>query len=556
MGQRPGQPGGAEGSGQSGSGQGQGQGEGAGEGGQGGSQGGQPGKGMGQGGGQPQPGGQKGMGQRPGQPGGAEGSGEMGGGMPSPGEMKELMDQMQEMLNQAKGQGGAPGGQEAIQQMLDELTSMQESLQSGASPQELAKQMSEVMQKMSEMMGGEEGGESGQEGQEQGQQGESGGESGQESSGEGSDQSGGESGEQSHDQFQKGGKTHEGAVEGMFSKPNEELLKQLRQAEAMVGSKFSTKDESGNFTAKDISGAVGETLKSQMSQAEQTNTHQLETLEELKRQQETKMEAMYREMSGLDGEALRVYMDYMESTKEFINDLTDFFVDKFKLDKEYLYERNQRRGARLQRGFTQNILGQKQSHMVINPRSFERKRPPEKPQFAWTLIIDNSGSCSGEIIEQEKKLAVALVEVAKGLDIPLEIVTFGGPNQFTFLKTFEQNIAGEDLQKVVLLNADQGTPDVVTLDAACTSMEKFVNKFKRSYNFVYFMTDGQSGSGSIQKVIKKYKKNMVITGIGMAGAAKTIAQTWGRNAVEVPEVKKLSDAFIRKVEDQIDQTFD
>ena len=484
-----------------------------------------------------------------------EGSGEMGGGMPSPGEMRELMDQMQEMLHQAKGQGGASGGQEAIQQMLDELASMQESLQSGASPQELAKQMSEAMQKMSEMMGGEEG-EPGQEGQEQGQQGESGGESDKESSGEGSDKSEGESGEQSHDQFQKGGKRHEGAVEGMFSKPNEELLRQLRQAEAMVGSKFSTKDESGNFTAKDISDAVGETLKSQMSQAEQTNARQLETLEELKRQQEAKMEAMYREMSGLDGEALRVYMDYMESTKEFINDLTQFFIDKFKLDREYLRERYQRRGARLQRGFTQNILGQKESHMVINPRSFERKRLPAKPQFAWSLIIDNSGSCSGEIIEQEKTLAVALVEVAKSLDIPLEVVTFGGPDQFTFLKTFEQNIAGEDLQKVILLNADQGTPDVVTLDAACTSMEKFANKFKRSYNFVYFMTDGQSGEGSIQEVIKKHKKDMVITGIGMAGAAQTIAQTWGRNAVEVPEVKKLSDAFIRKVEDQIDQTFD
>ena len=268
------------------------------------------------------------------------------------------------------------------------------------------------------------------------------------------------------------------------------------------------------------------------------------------------MEAMYREMSGLDGEALRVYVDYMESTKDFIGDLTEFFVDKFKLDKEYLRERNQRRGARLQRGFTQNILGEKGGNVVINPRSFERKRPPEKPQFAWTLVIDNSGSCSGEIIEQEKMLAVALVEVAKTLDIPLEIVTFGGPDQFTFLKGFEQDISGDDLQKMVLLHADQGTPDVVTLDAACTSMGKFTDKFRRSYNFVYFMTDGQSGEGSIQKVIKRHKKDMVITGIGMAGAAQTIAQTWGKNAVEVPDVKKLSDSFIRKVEDQIDSTFD
>lgn len=533
-------------------GQGRGQGEGTGEGGQGESQdAGQPGtgKGTGRGAGQGgQPGGQGGqMGQGAGEPGGFE----SGGGMPSAQEMQELMNQMQDMLNQAKGQGGAPGGQEAIQQMLDKLAQMQEGLQSGASPQELAQQMSQAMQEMSEMMGGEEGmggesGQGGQQGQEQG---------GQESSGEGSEQ-GGESGEQSHEQFQKGGKTHEGAIEGLFSKPNEELLKQLRQAEALVGSKFSTKDESGNFAAKDLSSSIAESIKSQMTQTEQVHARQLETLEELKRQQEAKMEAMYREMSGLDGEALRVYVDYMESTKEFIGDLTQFFIEKFKLDREYLRERYQRRGARLQRGFTQNILGQKESHMVINPRSFERKRPPAKPQFAWSLIIDNSGSCSGEIIEQEKKLAVALVEVAKTLDIPLEVVTFGGKDQFTFLKTFEQDIRGDDLQKVVLLHADQGTPDVVTLDAACTSMEKFTDKFKRSYNFVYFMTDGQSGEGSIQKVIKKHKKDMVITGIGMAGAAQTIAQTWGKNAVEVPDVKRLSDAFIRKVEDQIDQTFD
>ncbi|PIR06238.1 MAG: hypothetical protein COV55_04625 [Candidatus Komeilibacteria bacterium CG11_big_fil_rev_8_21_14_0_20_36_20] len=514
------------------SGQGEGQGEGAGEGGS-------------QGGGQP--GGEMGGGE-----GGEPGGSESGGGMPSAGEMQEMLSQMQDMLNQVKEQGGAPGaGQEAVDQLLEKLDQMQQSLEDGGSLQDMAGQMQDAMQKMSEMMGGMEGGEPGQgEGQ-----GEGSGESG-ESSGEGSGESTGESGEQSHGQFQKGGQTNEKAVEGMFSKPNEELLKQLRQAEEMVGSKFTTQDESGNLVAKDMSQSMGENLKAETSQLTQAQAKQMETLEELKRQQQSKMEAMYREMSGLDGEALRVYVDYMESTKDFINDLKDFFIEKFKLDKEYLRERNQRRGARLQRGFTQNILGQKEGRTVISPRSFERKRPLEKPQLAWTLVIDNSGSCGGEIIEQEKKLAVALVEVAKELDIPLEIVTFGGPDQFTFLKGFEQDISGDDLQKMVLLNADQGTPDVITLEAACTSMGKFTDKFKRSYNFVYFMTDGQSGEGSIQEVIKRHKKDMVITGIGMAGAAQTIAQTWGKNAVEVPDVKRLSDAFIRKVEDQIDSIFD
>lgn len=501
-------------------------------------------------------GGSQGGGQSGGEMGGGEGGepggSESDGGMPSASEMQEMLSQMQDMLNQVKEQGGAPGaGQEVIDQLLEKLNQMQQSLESGGSPQDMAGQMQDAMQQLSEMMGGGEGGEPGQgEGR-----GEGSGESG-ESSGEGSGESTGESGEQSHDQFQKGGQTNEKAVEGMFSKPNEELLKQLRQAEEMVGSKFTTQDESGNLVAKDMSQSMGENLKTETFQLTQAQARQMETLEELKRQQQSKMEAMYREMSGLDGEALRVYVDYMESTKDFINDLSDFFIDKFKLDKEYLRERNQRRGARLQRGFTQNILGQKEGRTVISPRSFERKRPPEKPQLAWTLVIDNSGSCGGEIIEQEKKLAVALVEVAKELDIPLEIVTFGGPDQFIFLKGFEQDISGDDLQKMVLLNADQGTPDVITLEAACTSMGKFTDKFKRSYNFVYFMTDGQSDEGSIQEVIKRHKKDMVITGIGMAGAAQTIAQTWGKNAVEVPDVKRLSDAFIRKVEDQIDSTFD
>jgi len=491
--------------------------------------------------------GQGGEGAGEGGEGEVEGSGEpggmeSGGGMPSAQEMQELLSEMQDMLNQAK-EGGA-GGQEVIDQMLEQLAKMQQSLEAGGSPQDMAGQMQDAMQQMSEMMSDMEGGEPGQgEGQ--------GGKPGQESG-----ESDGESEEQSHEQFQEGGKTHQKAIESLFSKPNEELLKQLRQAEAMVGSKFTTQDESGNLVARDVSGTISKHLSKEDSEINQANARQLDTLEELKRQQQAKMEAMYREMSGLDGEALRVYVDYMESTKEFIGDLTDFFIKKFKLDKEYIRERNQRRGARLQRGFTQNVLGTKDGRTVINPRSFERKRPPEKPQFAWTLIIDNSGSCSGEIIEQEKKLAVALTEVAKDLEIPLEIVTFGGPDQFQFLKGFDQDVAGEDLQKMVLLNADQGTPDVITLDAACTSMEKFTNKFRLSYNFVYFMTDGQSGSGSIEQVIKKHKKNMVITGIGMAGAASTIAQTWGKNAVEVPDVKKLSDAFIRKVEEQIDSTFD
>ncbi|MEA1878741.1 MAG: T9SS type A sorting domain-containing protein, partial [Bacteroidota bacterium] len=384
--------------------------------------------------------------------------------------------------------------------------------------EDLAGQMESMMDGMSQM------GESMGEGM---------GESGEGKGSEGNSEPNGESDEQSHDEFQEGRNSNERNVDSLFSNPDSELLQELNQTEEMIGSKFSEEDEDGNKTAKDMSDFMPDSFEQQDMERNPAHAAQLETLEEIKRQQQSKIESMYREMSGLDGEALRIYIDHMEGMKDFINDLTDFFVEKFDLDKEYLYERNQRRGARLQRGYTKNILGTKNGRPAINPRSFERKRPPEKPQFAWSLIIDNSGSCGGEIIEQEKRLAVALIEVSKRLDIPLEIVTFGGSDQFTFLKSFDQDLMGADLQKTVLLNANQGTPDVVTLDAACTSMEKYADQFNRSYNFVYFMTDGQSGEGSIQEVIRRHKREMVITGIGLDSAAQTISQTWGNNAIAV-----------------------
>jgi len=502
----------------------------------------------------PDGGGQEGSGGAESGAGAGGESGELGDF--SPEQMKDFLSQMEQMIEDAKKEAEQSGGlssqtQEAIDQLLEQFLQMQEGIESGQSPQELSEQMSDAMEGMSDAMESLEG-----ETQEQGEGG--GGPAGDEEGEGGSEgeSSEGEPGEQSHDQFQKGGKNQDRNIDSLFSQPNEDLLKQLQESESMIGSKFSAKDESGNFIEKDLSDLIKDNFNTQSESINQDNSRQLETLEDIKRQQQSKMEAMYREMSGLDGQALKVYVDYMEDTKEFSRDLIDFFIDKFDLDKDYVYEKNQRRGARLQRGFTKNILGTKGINVVIDPRSFERKRPPEKPQFAWSLIIDNSGSCSGEIIEQQKKLAVALIEVAKKLNIPLEIVTFGDFNKFTFLKSFEQDVAGDDLQKIVLLNADQGTPDVITLDAACASMERFSDKFQRSYNFIYFMTDGQSGSGSIQEVIKKYKRDMVITGIGLAGAANTISETWGNNAISVPDVDKLSEVFIKKIEDQIDQTFD
>jgi hypothetical protein len=491
-----------------------------------------------------------------GEPGGGEpGGGEAGGGMPSAGEMKEMMEQMQEMLSQAKGQGGQPGGapgagQEAIQHMMDQLAQMQEALQAGASPQEMAGQMQDAIEKMGEMMG-------------KGQRGPG------ESSPSTDKLSGGQSDEQgfkkskieneaspSDSQHQGGaGNTVEG--EGMtFARPDPNLLKQLRNMETSIGSKFAAQDDQGKFVPKDVTAELPKLSQQQVADIERKQAEQLQNLDSLKREQQAKMEALYKEMSGLDGEALRVYVGYMESMKDLTEDLTDFFIEKFQLDKDYVYARNQRRGARLQRGYTKNILGTKGGKPVINPRSFERKNVPEMPQFVWTIVLDNTGSVGG-MIEDEKKLAIALMEVTKRLDIPFEMVIYteGG---YQFLKTFDQEAFGEDLQKIVLLQATIGNQqDTDLLRAAYASQTRQAGQFKRAHNFIFFLTDGLACSAdSLHDLVQKFKKETVILGVGLAQGAGTIKKEFGKNALEVPDAKQLSSKFIHKLEDLIDQTFD
>ena len=356
-----------------------------------------------------------------------------------------------------------------------------------------------------------------------------------------------------------GGAGNDVEGEGLkFNLIDEKLLKELLDSKEKLASKFAENTANGQIKNKDLSEAVKKFLDSDTQKAiDDRHKQQLNNLEQIKSEQEKKLESFYKEMSGLDGVALKNYITYMEATKNLTEDLTDFFVEKFDLDKDYILEKNQKRGARLQRGFTRNILGKNpEGNLVVSPKSFERKREPEMPQFVWTIILDNTGSV-GAMIEDEKKLAVSLMEVTKRLDIPFEVVVYteGG---YQFLKTFENESYGDDLKKIVLLDASIGNQqDTDLLNAAYNSQIRFSEKYKRSHNFIFFITDGLACSqDSLNAMVSKFKKETLIVGVGLGQGAQTISNEFGKNAIAIEDSNQLSAKFIRKVEDLIDQTFD
>ena len=256
--------------------------------------------------------------------------------------------------------------------------------------------------------------------------------------------------------------------QGGFSNQRElsELFSQLQETQGKLESSFSKSiSKQGGFQEYDIDD----------QDIEPDTVESIDNLEAIKEQQQRQLESIYREQSGLSGEALNRYIDYREKTRSLTDDLTSYFTEKFKMDADYTYENNQRRGNRLQRGWTSRILGQTAlGKTSIEPEIFERRSIPKKPNLTWSIIVDNSGSTQGEIIEQERKTSVALVEVAKQLQIPLEILIFQGGEGggFRFLKTFDQDLVGDDLSRLVQLDANTGNSDAETLQAACQSMTR------------------------------------------------------------------------------------
>lgn len=468
-------------------------------------------------------------------------------------QLSRMLDELNSLMNE---QGG--GDNQAI---MDALSKALQDSQSGEEMPGLQGMDSEGNENSSEDSANEQGGSSSDAN--------SGGETDNEtsqSSKNGSGQSQGSDsgmqGETGVDQSQSGNNesnSNQGegspstSEQGRFPNQRElsELFSQLQETQEKLESSFSKSiSKQGGFQEYDIDD----------QDIEPDTVESIDNLEAIKEQQQRQLESIYREQSGLSGGALNRYIDYREETRSLTDDLTSYFTEKFKMDVEYTYENNQRRGNRLQRGWTSRILGQTAlGKTSIEPEIFERRSIPKKPNFTWSIIVDNSGSTQGEIIEQERKTSVALVEVAKQLQIPLEILIFQGGEGggFRFLKTFDQDLVGNGLSQLVQLDANTGNSDAETLQAACQSMTEYADQFNRSYNFLYFLTDGLTTvGGPVLPVIEKFKRDIVITGIGLAGAADTINKTFGKNSVGVEDVSKLSDTLIRKIEDQIEETFD
>ena len=144
---------------------------------------------------------------------------------------------------------------------------------------------------------------------------------------------------------------------------------------------------------------------------------------------------------------------------------------------------------------------------------WERKNLPSERSFVFSLLVDVSGSMSGEPAIQAAECAVFLSEVLNRLKVPFEIATFSDSSRV--IKRFEErpNKSAKDKIARRLDAGGGGTQDFDAVAARTADLKKRDEENK----FLIVITDGGSSDGErlTQRLRDAYGSNICVIGLGI-----------------------------------------
>lgn len=264
---------------------------------------------------------------------------------------------------------------------------------------------------------------------------------------------------------------------------------------------------------KNFEGKLNKEKAPSHQEIEQGTKEQKEKQELSKKEKEEKqeMERVRKELEELREKSKTEYDKVYQEVKPLIDELYNKLERIFR--KELLtWEKGFPSGSKLDISKAMQYEADKTKYKEL----WLRKTLPEKKDYAFSFLVDLSGSMSGEKIKETFKGTVVLSEVLHKLGIPFEIKGFSTDfsGNIKEYKDFNKKLSKETRQILEKIPEEVGgyTPTAQATDRAAES----INKQRNENRYLITLTDGQpDNSEALKERIEGIKKKGKIKQIGI-----------------------------------------
>ena len=173
--------------------------------------------------------------------------------------------------------------------------------------------------------------------------------------------------------------------------------------------------------------------------------------------------------------------------------------------------------------------------MTNDTRLFTRKQSIQNKSYAFSVLIDASGSMNGTRWHESLKAVALLTDTCKKLNIPIEIIAFS--SEHVIAKPFHQAIIPEFFNK----NVDPILGGGTTMYPAFQEAIANLNHQKENSKFVITLTDGELDSEDQSEIPKAMAKNKHIKFYGIGIDVKL--NKYFPNSVSVKDATEIPTEF-------------
>lgn len=167
------------------------------------------------------------------------------------------------------------------------------------------------------------------------------------------------------------------------------------------------------------------------------------------------------------------------------------------------------------------------------------KSPEDVPELCVGVLLDQSGSTMGEIINYERLLALTIEDMCRSIEIPAIINGYsGGGGTVRIISYVEPNsVDRKNALRLTSMLADGGTPTAEALAYMLNRLEKRPEPSK----ILFVVTDGNSNNKAyLPMLLAEAKRNhIMVIAAGIGACRQRIHSEFPENFLDISDMNSM-----------------